>query len=210
MLIQPTLKYFKDLILLFLLSLTTFCSAQDKYDTTDLPLGLFFREFTLFGNYAIGHEMFELKKCSKVILWHDDQGLPFSELGIWSLKGDTLTMYFDQRNLTFVWKKGPDKDPNFYSSLQMVGVLWTYRKVSKDIFAQKLFVKTFAIKGKAVCKNGMPMLKWNHSPSTYIRVDKLLKWDKKYYKKKILIWGVLEEGNDGSMILKDFNIISNE
>jgi len=159
----------------------------------------------------MGHRLFELKKCSKAILWSDDQGaLPLSELGIWSLKGDTVKMYFDQGNWTFVWKKGPDKEPNFYSSLEMVGVPWTYSKVSKDIFAKKPFTKTFAINGKAVYKNGLPMLQWNHSPSTYIKVDKLLKWDKKYYKKKIEVHGTLLDGDDGSMILKDCNIISNE
>ena len=207
---KTLMKGLKNQIVVFLLSLTIFSSAQDKCDTTDLPIGLFFHEFSEDVHTSMGHRMFELKKCSIAVLWSDDQGaFPLSELGIWSLKGDTVIINFERNSWTFVWRKStfPEIEPNFYSSLEMTVVPWIYTRVSRDIFTKKSFVKKFAIKGKAEYKNGKPMLRWSQSSATYITLDNLSTWEKKYLNKEIEVLGILVDENDGHFKIIDWEIL---
>lgn len=157
----------------------------------------------------MGYRLFELKWSSVAILWSDGQdGNRLSELGTWALSGDTVKLYFDQSSWTFLWKKGRDQAPNFYSSLEMLGVPWIYNRVDKKILAQKAFAKTFIVKGKAVCKNGLPLLRWNRSDTTYIRMDNLSAWEKNDIGQDIEVHAVLTEDNDGELKLSDWKIIT--
>jgi hypothetical protein len=198
----------KKPVIFFLFIVNLVCSAQkNKSDTTQFPLGLYFNETYLDVHTSMGYRMFELRKGSVVLLWENDQGsMVWSELGVWTLKGDTVRMVFDRSQWSFIWRKGPDKEPNFYSSLEMLVAPWIYRRVGKEIFSQKQFVRKFAIEGKAVYNDGHPVVRTKLSPGTCIRMDQLSKWDKEYDNKNVEVQGVLEVDSEGSFILKDWQV----
>lgn len=151
--------------------------------------------------------MIELKKSFVAIRWTDPQIDHWSDIGTWSLTGDTIKINFDRNDWTFIYKDENGKKPDFYPVLEMVGFPWQYKKVGRKIFKDRSFVKLFQVSGKAIKIKGQPKLKWNRSSNIYFVLENLTKWDKINLKKSVTIEGTILEGQDEDFTIQNWTII---
>ncbi|MBL7922542.1 MAG: hypothetical protein JNJ40_19660 [Bacteroidia bacterium] len=196
---------------ILLLYFVTLLAGQNGFEVSTSPIGLYYNESN-DGPFRTGYNSIELKEFPIAINWSDGKtGDPESNLGTWRLNGDTITIIFYTYTHKCIWHRGYDKEPNFYSTLEVVnsgGMV--YQRVSPDKLKTETFVKYFTVKGKAIKKKGIPMLAITLSDTINLYMDNLSSWKKEYLNKIIFVHGIIEEDVDKKMVMKKWTITNRE
>jgi len=196
---------------LFYIILLTFTGAfsygQNAAERQKMAVGLYSYQIQ-DGPFTTGYNFLELKEFPIAISWSDGKiGDPQSNLGTWSLEGDTIIITFHSYTLNCIWRRGYDVEPNFCSKLAVLSSDMIYQRVSPNKLMSQTIVNIFTVKGKAIKKKGVSYLEVNLSDTINLHLDSLSSWKKPYLNRKLLVHGTIEQTADKKLIMKKWSII---